>query len=229
MKMHADECSGPPAPVLCTRPYSIVHKKPLRPTPIGPGAPEEGRQYRRVLCARNGSQAERGLRASGRGKAKAASSEDESVQRGQRQYKGRCPCVRMYGAPATSAGTPRRLRAQEPRPATSIKAGAPASPAWGLRRTAVGRAPRATSTPPRAAPPRLASYNGTVGATVGRASRARLSPPRQPTPLLSGTCLTSAGRPPLRRILATEGPAHYVVLSKILHLNFREFLFHALG
>src|SRR5918994_1675379 len=86
-----------------------------------------------------------------------------------------------------------------------IQAGAPASPAWGLRRTAVGRAPRATSTTLRAAlPPRLASYNG----TVGRASRARLSTPRQPTPLLSGTCLTSAGRPPLRRILATEGPGH---------------------
>src|SRR5215207_2298018 len=145
---------------------------------------------------------------SGVRKAKAALSEDESVQRGQRQYKGRCPCVRMHGAPATSAGTPRRLRAQEPRPATSIKAGAPASPAWGLRRTAVGRAPRATSTPPRAAPPRLASYNGTVGGTVGRASRARLSTPRQPTPLLSGTCLTSAGRPPLRGMLATEGPGH---------------------
>src|SRR5215211_7417264 len=79
------------------------------------------------------------------------------------------------------------------------------SPARGLRRTAVVRAPRATSTPPRAAlPPRLASYNG----TVGRASRARLSTPRQPTPLLSGTCLTSAGRPPLRRILATEGRGH---------------------
>src|ERR671911_826016 len=44
--------------------------------------------------------------------------------RGQGKYKGRSPCVRMYGAPATSAGTPRRLRAQEPRPATSIKAGA---------------------------------------------------------------------------------------------------------
>jgi hypothetical protein len=140
---------------------------------------------------------------SGVRKAKAALSEDESVQRGQRQYKGRCPCVRMYGAPATSAGTPRRLRAQEPRPATSIKAGAPASPAWGLRRTAVGRAPRATSTTLRAAlPPRLASYNG----TVGRASRARLPTPRQPTPLLSGRCLTSAGRPRLRGMLATEGP-----------------------
>src|SRR5829696_3675134 len=85
----------------------------------------------------------------------------------------------------------------------SIEAGA-----RGLRRTAVVRAPRATSTPPRAAPPRLASYNGTVGGTVGRASRARLSPPRQPTPLLSGTCLTSAGRPPLRGMLATEGPGH---------------------
>src|SRR5215217_9472360 len=129
------------------------------------------------------------------------------VQRDQqfKHYKGRCPCVRMYGAPATSAGTPRRLRAQEPRPGSKYKAGAPASPAWGLRRTAVGRAPRATSTPPRAAlPPRFASCN----ATVGRASRARLSPPRHPTPLLSGTCLTSAGRPPLRRILATEGPGH---------------------
>src|SRR5215211_3664803 len=87
-------------------------------------------------------------------------------------------------------------------------AGAPASPARGLRRTAVVRAPRATSTPPRAAPSRLASYNGTVGGTVGRASRARLSPPRQPTPLLSGTCLTSAGRPPLRAMLATEGQGH---------------------
>src|SRR5215216_5282793 len=44
MKMHGDECSGPPAPVLCTRPSSIVHNKPLRPTPIGPGAPApEGR------------------------------------------------------------------------------------------------------------------------------------------------------------------------------------------
>jgi hypothetical protein len=84
----------------------------------------------------------------------------------------------------------------------------PESPARGLRRTAVGRAPRATSTPPPAAPPRLASYNGTVGGTVGRASRARLSTPRQPTPLLSGTCLTSAGRPPLRGMLATEGPGH---------------------
>src|SRR5215207_9381896 len=84
----------------------------------------------------------------------------------------------------------------------------PESPARGLRRTALGRVPRATSTPPRAAPPRLASYNGTVGGTVGRASRARLSPPRQPTPLLSGTCLTSAGRPPLRGMLATEGPGH---------------------
>src|SRR5215213_4011383 len=84
-------------------------------------------------------------------------------------------------------------------------AGAPASPARGLRSTAVVRAPRATSTPPRAAPSRLASYNGTVGGTVGRASRARLSPPRQPTPLLSGTCLTSAGGPPLRGMLATEG------------------------
>ena len=79
-------------------------------------------------------------------------------------------------------------------------------PARGFRRTAVGRVPRATSTTPRAAPPRLASYNETVGGTVGRASRARLSTPRQPIPLLSGTCLTSAGRPPLRRILATEGP-----------------------
>src|SRR5215208_1487147 len=161
---------------------------------------------------------------SGVRKAKAALSEDESVQRGQRQYKGRCPCVRMHGAPTTSAGTPRRLRAQEPRPATSIKAGAPASPARGLRRTALGRAPRATSTPPPAAPPRLASYNP----TVGRASTARLSTPRQPTPLLWGTCLTSAGRPPLRRILATEGPGHYVVLSRILQVNFRELLFHAL-
>src|SRR5215211_3782194 len=85
----------------------------------------------------------------------------------------------------------------------SIEAGA-----RGLRRTAVVRAPRATSTPPRAAPPRLASYNGTVGGTVGRASRARLSTPRQPPPLLWGTCLTSAGRPPLRRILATEGPGY---------------------
>src|SRR5829696_7862265 len=81
----------------------------------------------------------------------------------------------------------------------------PESPARGLRRTAVARAPRATSTPPRAALPRLASYNG---GTVGRASRARLSTPRQPTPLLSGTCLTSAGRPPLRGMLATEGPGH---------------------
>src|SRR5215208_1174005 len=105
----------------------------------------------------------------------------------------------------------------------SIEAGA-----RGLRRTAVVRAPRATSTPPRAAPPRLASYNGTVGGTVGRASRARLSTPRQPPPLLWGTCLTSAGRPPLRRILATEGPGHYVVLSRILQVNFPEFLFHAL-
>src|SRR5215211_1095424 len=85
----------------------------------------------------------------------------------------------------------------------SIEAGA-----RGLRRTAVVRAPRATSTPPRAAPPRLASYNGTVGGTVGRASRARLSTPRQPPPLLWGTCLTSAGRPPLRRILATEGTGY---------------------
>jgi hypothetical protein len=82
------------------------------------------------------------------------------------------------------------------------------SPAWGLRRTAVGRAPRATSTPPRAALPRLASYNGTLGATVGRASTARLSTPRQPTPKLSGTCLTSAERPPLRGMLATEWPGH---------------------
>src|SRR5215208_2589341 len=87
----------------------------------------------------------------------------------------------------------------------SIKAGAPASPARGLRRTAVGRAPRATSTPPPAAPPRLASYKG---GAVGRASRARLSPPRQPSPLLTGTCLTSAGRPPLRRMLATKGPGY---------------------
>jgi hypothetical protein len=37
-------------------------------------------------------------------------------RRGQGHYRGRSPCVRMYGAPATSAGTPRRLRAQEPRP-----------------------------------------------------------------------------------------------------------------
>ena len=59
--MHADECSGPPAPVLCTRPYSIVHEKPLRPTPIGPGAPEEGRPYRRVLCACHRGRAEEGL------------------------------------------------------------------------------------------------------------------------------------------------------------------------
>src|SRR5215208_2200082 len=43
MKMHGDECSGRPAPVLCTRPPSIVHKKPLCPTPIGPSATEEGR------------------------------------------------------------------------------------------------------------------------------------------------------------------------------------------
>src|SRR5215218_2858549 len=91
----------------------------------------------------------------------------------------------------------------------SIKAEAPKSPARGLRRTAVGRAPRATSTTPRAAPPRLASYNGTVGGTVGRASTARLSTPRQPTPLLSGTsCPTSSGRPPLREMLATIGPGH---------------------
>src|SRR5919112_3680796 len=62
--------------------------------------------------------------------------------RGQRQYKGRCPCVRMYGAPATSAGTPRRLRAQEPRPATSIKAG--------VLRTLYGAIARFTSAPPRA-------------------------------------------------------------------------------
>ena len=42
--------------------------------------------------------------------------EDVATRRGQEDYKGRSPCVRMYGAPATSAGTPRRLRAQEPRP-----------------------------------------------------------------------------------------------------------------
>ena len=42
--------------------------------------------------------------------------------------------------------------------------------------------------------------------TVGRASRARLSTPRPLTPLLSGTCLTSSGRPPLREMLATKGP-----------------------
>jgi hypothetical protein len=126
-------------------------------------------------------------------------SKSVEVERGQGQYKGRSPCVRMHGAPATSAGTPRRLRAQEPRPATSIKAGAPASPARGLRRTAVGRAPRATSTPPRAAPPRLASCNG-----VGRAPRARLSTTRPLSPLLPGTCLTSAGRPPLQGMLATK-------------------------
>src|SRR5215213_3763913 len=42
--------------------------------------------------------------------------------------------------------------------------------------------------------------------TVGRASRARLSTPRPLTPLLSGTCLTSSGRPPLREKLATKGP-----------------------
>src|SRR5215203_5620571 len=44
--------------------------------------------------------------------------------------------------------------------------------------------------------------------TVGRASRARLSTPRPLTPLLSGTCLTSSGRPPLREMLATKGPGH---------------------
>src|SRR5829696_2574939 len=44
--------------------------------------------------------------------------------------------------------------------------------------------------------------------TVGRASRARLSTPRPLTPLLSGTCLTSSGRPPLREMLATKGPVH---------------------
>src|ERR687898_3282956 len=173
-------------------------------------SPHRGKSWshHRRSCARQRRRKAKGNARSGVRKAKAALSEDESVQRGQRQYKGRCPCVRIYGAPATSAGTPRRLRAQEPRPATSIKAGAPASPAWGLRRTALGRAPRATSTPPRAAPPRLASYNGTVGGTVGRASRARLSTPRPLTPLLSGTCLTSAGRRPLRRMLATKGPGH---------------------
>src|SRR5918995_5627367 len=80
----------------------------------------------------------------------------------------------------------------------------PESPARGLRRKTVGRVPRATSTPPRAAPPRLASYNG----TVGRASRVRLSTPRPLTPLLSGTCPTSAGLPPLRGMLATEGPGY---------------------
>src|ERR671914_2721846 len=93
-------------------------------------------------------------------------------------------------------------------PLENKEAGAPASSAWGLRRTAVVRAPRATSTPPRAAPPQLASYNGTGGGTVARASRARLSTPRQPTPLLSGTCLSSAGRPPLQAMLAMEGPGH---------------------
>src|SRR5215213_11079875 len=142
-------------------------------------------------------------RATQRGHNAKAAPKRGGQKRGQGHYRGRSPCVRMYGAPATSAGTPRRLRAQEPRPGSKYKAGAPESPARGLRRTAVGRAPRATSTPPRAAlPPRLASYNG----TVGRVPRARLSPPRHPTPLLSGTCLTSAVRPPLRGMLATEGP-----------------------
>jgi len=88
--------------------------------------------HHRRSCARQRGRKAKGNARSGVRKAKAALSEDESVQRGQRQYKGRCPCVRMHGAPATSAGTPRRLRAQEPRPATSIKAGAPASPARGL-------------------------------------------------------------------------------------------------
>src|SRR5215211_4715681 len=90
-------------------------------------------------------------------------------RRGQGHYRGRSPCVRMYGAPATSAGTPRRLRAQEPRP---------------------GRL-----------------YSDTR--LAGRASRARLSTPRPLTPLLSGTCLTSSGRPPLREMLATKGPGRH--------------------
>jgi hypothetical protein len=40
------------------------------PTPIGPGAPEEGSSYRRVLCAAATRVVGRGLRGSGRGKAK---------------------------------------------------------------------------------------------------------------------------------------------------------------
>src|SRR5215208_4759610 len=64
--------------------------------------------------------------------------------------------------------------------------------------------------------------------TVGRASRARLSTPRPLTPLLSGTCLTSSGRPPLRRMLALEGPGYPRRIplpgrGSILHLaNFGE-------
>ena len=111
---------------------------------------------RYVACARptGGSHGRiaRGL-AQRRGGAKreaAFSNLGEAEQRGQQHthYKGRSPCVRMHSAPATSAGTPRRLRAQEPRPATSIKAGA--------LRTLYGALARFTSAPLRAvllAPP----------------------------------------------------------------------------
>src|SRR5215213_600152 len=103
-----------------------------RGAPAPPGIamvspPEVPRNAQRAQCkgrAREGhpiSAAKghyRGRGSVGSGKAKAALSDDESVQRGQqyKHYRGRSPCVQMYGAPATSAGTPRRLRAQEPRP-----------------------------------------------------------------------------------------------------------------
>jgi hypothetical protein len=81
-----------------TKEVALVHSEVLAPPGMGMIAPPE--------VPRNASEA----RAQSEGRAR------QVERRGQGHYRGRSPCVRMYGAPATSAGTPRRLRAQEPRP-----------------------------------------------------------------------------------------------------------------
>ena len=53
--------------------FPVSRERPLRPTPIEPGIPEEGCPYRQVLCARHRDQSGGGLKASGRGKAKGRS------------------------------------------------------------------------------------------------------------------------------------------------------------
>src|SRR5215213_6086864 len=97
------------------------------------------------------------------------------------EHHGAAPDVSIIEAGAPAFGcTVHPLRLQAPAPLTRTRAPARAI----VQRHPVGREEE----------------------TVGRASRARLSTPRPLTPLLSGTCLTSAGRPPLRRMLALEGP-----------------------
>src|SRR5215208_4724015 len=95
--MHGDECSSPPAPVLCTRPPSTLHKKPLCPTPVGPGTQTRDGRIVGYYAPDQRSTTSGSLGASGRDEAKGRRLELRPYDRSRCAEHGRMGCARPTG------------------------------------------------------------------------------------------------------------------------------------